>query len=155
KGAFYLYPLPENIGITLDLTKGNRIKEVARDSFADKAGLKRDDIIRFANGTRILTTADMQYVLNPLLEPESKVTLEAERDGQPIKAVLELSGDWRASDVSWRKSIRIRSFHNNFTRHLVALKPEEKDKLGIDRARFAYRLTDSKGEVQEAGFLKD
>ena len=153
-GAFFLFPLPENIGITLDLTRGNQIKAIKPDSFAQKANLKVNDTIRFANGVRILTCADMQHVLNKL-EPESTLTLEIERKGRPLKALVELSGDWRASDVSWRKSIRMRAFNNNFTRHLVALPATEKDRLGIDREQIAYRLTDSKGEVQEAGLMKN
>jgi serine protease Do len=153
QGAFFLYPLPENVGIKLDLTKGNRIKEIVKGSFADNSGLKPHDTIRFANDIRVLTTADMQYVLDKL-EPDSKLTLAVERDGKAFKAVLELSGNWRASDVSWRKSVRIRSFHNNFIRNLASLTADEKDRLGINRANIAYRLTDSKAEVQEAGLLK-
>jgi hypothetical protein len=153
-GPFFLYPLPDNIGIKLDLTKGNQIKEIARGSFAEKGGLKSNDTIRFANGTRILTCADLQHVLNRL-EPESKLTVEVERAGQRVQAELLLSGNWRASDVSWRKSIRVRSYSNNFTRHLTPLAQDEKDRLAIERDRIAFRLTESKGEVQEAGLLKD
>ena len=89
KGAFFLYPLPENVGIELDLTLGNRIKEVRENSFAENAGLRVNDTIRFANGVRVLTCADMQHVLNKL-EPESTLTLEIERKGRPVQAVLEL-----------------------------------------------------------------
>src|SRR5207244_9574272 len=37
-GAFFLYPLPDNVGIKLDLIKGNQVVEVVKDSFAEKAG---------------------------------------------------------------------------------------------------------------------
>lgn len=154
QGAFFFYPLPENIGIKLDLTKGNRVKEIVKDSFADKAGLKANDTIRSANGTRVLTTADMQYALDKL-EPNGKLIVEALRDDRPVRAVLELSGNWRASDVSWRKSVRVRAFQNNFTRYLAALSDAEKGQLGIERGHLAYRLTESKGEAQDAGLLKN
>jgi hypothetical protein len=154
KGAFFLYPLPENVGIKLDLAKCNQVKAIVKGSAAEKSGLKANDVIRFANGTRILTTADLQYVLDKL-EPESKLIIDAERDGQPVKATLELSGDWRASDVSWRKSIRVRAVFNNLTRNVVPLSKEEKARLGVAAEQIAYRLNDSKGEVQEAGLQKN
>ena len=153
EGAFFFFPLPENIGIKLDLTQGNRIKAIFKDSFAEKSGLKPNDTIRFANGTRILTTADMQSVLDKM-KPESKLTVDAERDGQPLQVVLELSGNWRASDVSWRKSVRVRAFFNDFTRYLAPLAPSDKAKLGLEPEKIAYRLSDIKGDVQKAGFLK-
>jgi serine protease Do len=153
QGPFFLYPVPDNIGIKLDIIKGNVIKEIVKGSFADKGGLKPSDTIRTANGKRVLTIADLQYVLNKL-DSESKLTVAAERDGKPVTAVLELSGNWRASDVSWRKSIRVRSRFNDFTRPLVPVPAEEKQRLGIKQGDLAYRLTESKGEVKEAGLLQ-
>src|SRR5262249_15216763 len=73
----------------------------------------------------------------------------------PTTLVLELSGNWRASDVSWRKSIRIRANAGNFSRYLVALPDKEKDGLGIDRADLAFRLIDARGEMQAAGLQKN
>ena len=64
------------------------------------------------------------------------------------------AGDWRAADVSWRKSIRLRSNQNQFTRYLDVLSVDAKEKLNIPRDRLALRLFDSKGEAQAAGFLK-
>ena len=153
-GAFFLYPLPDNIGIRLDLTQGNRIREIAKDSFAGKAGLQANDTIRSANGLRVLTCADMQHVLDKLA-PKSKLTLEVDRKGRSFEVVLDLAGDWRASDVSWRKSIRMRANHNNFTRFLSALSAKEKAELGIEADRLAFRLTETRGEVAEAGFVKN
>jgi serine protease Do len=153
-GPFFLYPLPDNVGIKLDLTECNRIKEIVKDSFAAKAGLQPNDKVLFANGTRVLTTADLQFVLNGL-EPESQLTLEVERAGKPTTAVLQLEGSWRASDVSWRKSIKVRAFRNDFIRFLTPLQPAEKTRLGIDKDHLAFRLQDSKAEAQEAGLRKD
>ncbi len=104
-GAFYLYPLPETVGIKLDTTKGNLVKEVRPRTFAEQAGVLQGDIIRAANGQRVLTCADMQYVLDKLA-PTSKLTLTIERKQRTFDVELQLTGNWRASDVSWRKSIR-------------------------------------------------
>src|SRR5206468_3529977 len=93
-GAFFLYPLPETIGIKLDTTKGNKVKEVRANTLAEKAGVRAGDIIRSANGSRILTCADVQYVLNKL-EPGSKLTLLVERKGRTFDIDIELTGNWR------------------------------------------------------------
>jgi serine protease Do len=152
-GAFYLYPLPETVGIKLDLVKGNKVKEVRPDTFAAKAGMRVGDIIKSANGQRVMTCADMQYVLNKL-DANSKLTLQVERKSRTVEVELELKGDWRASDVSWRKSVRIRSNQNAFTRNLLALQPAEKNGLGIDKEKIAFRLNDSQGEAKTAGLMK-
>ena len=152
-GPFFMYPLPETIGIKLDLTKGNKIKEVRPNTFAENAGLRANDLIRTANGMRILTTADMQYVLDKIDSP-GELNLEIVRKDKTIKKVIELTGNWRASDVSWRKSIRMRSNFNPFTRNIFMLKPNEKDDLGIEREQIAFRLNDAIGDVQAAGLKK-
>ncbi len=152
-GAFYFYPLPETVGIKLDRTKGNKVQEVRAGTFADKAGVRPGDSIHTANGQRVMTCADMQSVLDKLA-PVSKLKLEIERKGRTLDFELELTGNWRASDVSWRKSIRIRSNQNNFTRNLVPLQPAEKNDLSIARERIAFRLNDSLGEAQTAGLKK-
>ena len=153
-GAFYLYPLPENIGIKLDLAKTNKIKTILPNSIAEKYDLRVGDLVRQANGVRVITTADVQFVLDKL-DTKSTLTLDLDRKGKAVQVALELSGNWRASDVSWRKSIRMRSNQNSFTRNLFQLKPVEKDELGIPRERIAFRLNDSLGDVQKAGFLKN
>jgi hypothetical protein len=152
-GAFFLYPLPENIGIKLDLAKTNKIKAILPNSIAEKHDLRVGDSIRRANGQRIITTADMQYVLDKLDSP-GKLTLDLDRKGKAVQVEMELTGNWRASDVSWRKSIRMRSSQNAFTRNLFPLRLVEKDELGIPRERLGFRLNDSMGDVQKAGFQK-
>jgi len=155
RGSLWLYPPMENIGVKLDLKEGNLVREVLPDSFAARTGVQTGDRLRSANGSRVLTIADLQFVLNGL-ESRSQLTLEADRAGQPLKAVLELDGDWRRSDVSWRKSIRLRAFHtSNLGRYLATIKGAEKTNLGIPDDDVAFRLMDSKGELLDAGLRKD
>src|SRR5262249_37932907 len=80
---------------------------------------------------------------------------EAERDGKPLTAVLELEGDWRRTDSSWRMSARRGGFRSNFIRSLRALTADEKTKLAIPLDQIAFRLMESKAEVQGAGLRKD
>jgi hypothetical protein len=154
KGASWFYPLPDTIGIKLDRTKGNEVVEIAAGSFADKAGLKAGDVLRSANETRLITIADFQSVLNGL-EPRSRLTLALERAGKPVTAVLELDGDWRRADVSWRKSVRIRAtVGGNLSRFLTPLSEGDKKNVGIPGQDIAFRLAESKGEADAAGLRK-
>ena len=81
--SLWLYPLPDNVGIKLDAKLGNLINEIVADSFAAKAGLQPGDRIRSANGSRIVTVSDLQFLLNGL-EAKSKLTVNVERDGKPV-----------------------------------------------------------------------
>ncbi len=55
EGAFdiesiWVYPLPSNIGMPIDVDSGNVIEKVTQGSFAQKAGVKDGDTIRTMNG---------------------------------------------------------------------------------------------------------
>src|SRR6267378_3866723 len=45
----WLYPLPENIGLTLDIDQGNRILRVDADSAAAACGSRAGDVLRQVN----------------------------------------------------------------------------------------------------------
>lgn len=153
--SLWLYPLPDNLGMQLDMKLGNVIKEVMPGSFADKAGLQAGDHIRSANGTRVLTIADLQFVLNSL-EGSSKLAVEVERDGNPLSAGLDLDGDWKRWDVSWRKSIRLMTWRNApFTRLLTTLQPKEREKHGIAAGELGLRLVADSPDAQKLGLRKD
>src|SRR5262249_22615549 len=153
--SLWLYPLPDNLGVQLDPKLGNMIKEVTLGSFADKAGLQTGDQIRSANGTRVLTIADLQFVLNSL-EGNSKLALEVERDGKPLSVALDLDGDWKRWDVSWRKSIRLMTWRNApFTRLLTTLQPKEREKHGIAEGELGLRMVADSPDAQKLGLRKD
>ena len=153
--SLWLYPLPDNVGIKLDAKLGNIVREIKPDSFAAKAGMQAGDRIRSANGSRVVTVADLQFVLNGL-EAKSQLTLQAERDGKPVTAMLELDGDWRRTDPTWRKSVRLMTWRQApFTRFLTALPNAEKTKLGIPAENFAFRLARDSAEAQKVGLRKD
>lgn len=105
KPMLFQYPLPENIGITLDVDRNNVVKAVLPGSPAEKAGLRAEDVLTRADQTRVLSTADLQFALNPLAEP-GVVTLQVRRGGMARRPVtLALPAGWRVTDISWRQSI--------------------------------------------------
>jgi predicted metalloprotease with PDZ domain len=147
KGAFrkdsvYSYPLPENIGLKLELVQGNRVEEVLANSPAAKAGLKAGDRLRSANDTRVLTGADLQHALTEVAA-DNKLTIAVERDGKTTTFALDLPADWRRMDVSWRRSV-------NFLFNILGqtnvgffgetLPEKEKAKLSVPADGLGYRI---------------
>lgn len=137
KDSLWIYPLPENIGLTLDLVEGNRIKQVKAGSFADKGGLKPGDLLQSANGILLLTPADLEHALNAVAA-DGKLEIKASRQDKPVSATLKLTGNWKHRDLSWRKSIRelqpVVGFYGG------PLKPDDKARLKIPADDLAFRL---------------
>lgn len=59
-------PLPERIGLLLDLDAGNVVSEVKADSPAARAGIEAKDRILTMNGTPVYSGADVSWVVNLL-----------------------------------------------------------------------------------------
>ncbi len=104
KRMLFQYPLPENIGITLNVDTNNVVKSVRPDSPAQRVGVKPGDVVVAANDTPVLTSADLQFILNGVPEPGT-VTLQVTRNQRPLKPMmLRLTRGWRETDISWRPS---------------------------------------------------
>jgi hypothetical protein len=101
----WVYPLPENVGITLAVDEGDRIVQVKANSPAEQTGLRKDDRLTSVNDVPVATFADVQYALHraPAL---GKIPLTWERSGKSHKGQLVLPEGWRKTDVSWRWSLR-------------------------------------------------
>jgi hypothetical protein len=153
--ALWLYPLPDNVGLKLDPKLGNVVREVVADSFADTAGMKPGDRLRSANGTRVITIADLQFVLNGL-DATSKLTLDLERDGRLATATLELEGDWKRWDVTWRKSVRLTTWRAApLTRQWIGLHPKDRADLGVAEGNLALRVLGDTPDGQKLGLRKE
>lgn len=142
KDSVYSYPLPENIGLKLDLVKGSEITEVLAGSPAAKAGAKAGDRLQSANDTRVLSIADLQHALNEIAA-DNKLTITVERESKALKLGLDLPDGWRRLDVSWRRSV-------NFLFNILgqtnvgffgeALSEKDKVALSIPADGLAYRI---------------
>jgi hypothetical protein len=98
----YPWPAPETIGLTLAPEDIARVKEVAPDSIASKAGIKPGDELTKINGQPLTSIADVSWTLHRA--PESG-TLDAIvfRSGEERPLKLDLPLGWRLkSDISGR-----------------------------------------------------
>ncbi len=102
---FWVYPLPENVGLTLDNDRGNRVAAVAAGSAAARAGLKAGDLVQSLNGIPVASFGDAQYALHKA-PASGTIPVEWARDGKPIKAGLAVAAGWRKTDLKWRPSMR-------------------------------------------------
>src|SRR5207253_40133 len=60
----WVYPLPENVGLTLEVDRGNRVKAVTPESPAAKAGMQTGDTLKTLNGYSVASFADAQFALH-------------------------------------------------------------------------------------------
>jgi predicted metalloprotease with PDZ domain len=138
------YPLPENVGLTLEVDRGNHVRAVAGGTPAAKAGVRPGDVIREVNGVVVASQADFQYGLHRA-PWKGKVALSWERGGKPHAAELELADGWKKTNITWRPSLL--DILPALTVYGDDLTAEEKKALGLGPRRLAFRQ-DSKVHSQ-------
>jgi predicted metalloprotease with PDZ domain len=100
----WVYPLPENVGLTLEVDRGNHVRAVARGSPAERAGLRPGDVLQALGGQRQASIADVQYSLNQA-PGRGTVPVSWLRGPRPMSASLRLKPGWRKTDITWRPSL--------------------------------------------------
>lgn len=99
------YPHPKILGLIFDPQKKATLKEVAAESIAAGAGLKKGDEIASLNGQPLLSIADVQWILHNLPSDATSLDAEVLRNGSTEKLTLELPDGWKQlDDTSWRVS---------------------------------------------------
>ena len=136
----WVYPLPENIGLTLDIDVGNRVKSVRTGSPADRAGLKPGDFINTLNGYPVASFADATYALHKA-PARGVVPITWNREGHTRSATLDVADGWRKTDLTWRPSMLDLLPTTPFNGD--DLTAEEKKKLGLPETRAAFHQNES------------
>lgn len=145
---FWIWPEPKQVGLTMDQRRQSEVTEVIKDSSASMAGIRPGDRLNSLGGQRILTKYDIQWVLNQTDYKSRSIPFSIIRNDFPIEGKLNLPAGWKVgdpADYQWR-------VRNVFTEHMNKFLPtpgfigtqlfvSEKRDLGIDRDRFALRLT--------------
>lgn len=127
------YPLPDNLGLSIDPKDGRRIQKVQDGSPAAQAGLKAGESVTHVNGQAITSIADIQWVLHHLPNTKAHVTVRGRDSGEKT---LELKAGWKKTDISWRGSIwslspRLRVWTPELTRFERDEKGVPRDQLGL------------------------
>ncbi len=97
-----LYPLPENIGFSLERDSGITVKSVKAGTPAARAGLRVGDQLLQVGETPILSQGDVIHRLNDVWGTV-RLPLVVWRKGAKKKLTVSLSGDaWRKTEIHWR-----------------------------------------------------
>jgi S1-C subfamily serine protease len=132
----WVYPLPENIGITLDLDRGGRVKEVAAASPAEKVGLRAGDTLVRLNTRPVHSFADAQHALHGA-PARGAVPVTWSRDGAEHKGELELADGWKKTNITWRPSLM--DLLPSLPLFGSDLSAADKKSLGLAPGRLAFR----------------
>jgi hypothetical protein len=150
--SVWVYPMPECVGMQIDVDSGNRAAEVVKESFAAQADIKPSDVILTMNGQAIISQADMQWVLHNLPKTAT-LRVEIERDGEKLTKTLSLSGNWKKSDISWRGSLW--SLRPKLKLWAPELSAEKKAELGLKPDALALEVRWIPNEGAQAAGLKN
>jgi serine protease Do len=132
----WVYPLPENIGLTLAAEQQNRVKEVKARSAAAAVGLKPGDLLVEVNRLPVNSFGDLQYALHRA-PTQGTIPIHWRHEGQVKEGTLALLKDWKQTDLSWRPSLR--SLEPASGLHGVDLAAEEKKTLALGPKQLAFR----------------
>lgn len=134
--AAFRYPLPDNLGLVLEVDRGNVVATIAEGSPAAQLGLRPGDRLEQVADVPIHSLADVQYALDGAPET-GQIDVIWTRDGQRHQGVMELPARWRRHDITWRASMYSwiaapRLFGPDLT-------SQEKQALGLPPHRLAFR----------------
>jgi len=143
------YPLPENIGLRLEVNRGNIVETVFDDTAAANAGLKPGDKLRRLNGVPIHSFGDAQYALD-IAPKTASIEISWQRGDETMQGKVALPEGWRRSDLAWRTSAQ--HLLSSGGMYGMDLTVEEKKSLGLAPKHLAFRqkATLSK-QAREAG----
>ena len=134
------YPMPDVVGLSLDLKEKASVKSVAAGSPAEKGGFKAGDAIRRLGGQPVLSVADVQWVLQTAKEP-CTIDAEVDRDGKTAKASLVLGEGWRRrDDFTWRTQVWGMRHRLLGVQPMESLPADERQKQGLAADALALRI---------------
>lgn len=136
RDELWVYPLPENVGITLDVDRGDVVKSVAPGSVAAKAGLKSGDVLARLNGYPVASFADAQYALHKAPKSGS-IPAEWRRGSDQMEGALDVADGWRKTNITWRASLL--DILPSLPISGEDLSAAEKAALGLPESRAAFR----------------
>lgn len=132
----WVFPEPANLGLTLEIDQGNKVRGVRPGSLAATAGLQAGDVLRRLDGRSIASVADLQYALHQIPQT-ARITMAWQRGTKDLEALVTLPSGWRETDISWRWSLK--SLKPLPQVQGEDLSPAERMALGLPDSRLAFR----------------
>jgi serine protease Do len=154
---FDVWPLPENVGLTVDRDHGLLVTSVAPGSAADKAGIKPHDILGAAGGRRCFSQADFRGVLHRGPRGPGEIEIWWTRDSQVLSGKLAVPENWRKTVLDWRMSVSqgiVGAYPGFFP---LAINEKRREKFKIPAGQMAiepYMGDDPKNPPYAAGIRK-
>lgn len=134
------YPHPKSIGLVLDARFPARVKSVAKDSAAAKAGFQVGDDLLSIQSQPLVSMADVQWALNQIPARGAEVQVQTKRGDQTQTITLSLPEGWRRwDDPSWRVSSWMMRRIAGGGMRLLPLDESERQKLDL-RSPMALRV---------------
>ena len=158
--VLYPWPMPEVIGMNFDRRKRATLKNIAPDSPASKAGLRRGDEILRVNEQPIISIADVQWILHNADQTDS-LKINYRRSGQLAAAEITLAPKWREqSDISWRTSSWALRRMTSGGLVLESLPEDKRKAAGVGENQLALRVMHvgqygKHAAAKKAGFRKN
>lgn len=101
----WVYPQPGNVGLEMDVNRGDRVTAVVPESPAARVGIRANDVIRSVNGLPVRSIADLQHALHRG-PAAGKVAVTWQRGEASVQSEITLVAGWKKTDVSWRWSLK-------------------------------------------------
>jgi membrane-associated protease RseP (regulator of RpoE activity) len=156
----YPMPMPETVGITLEADQLAKVKAVAADSIAARAGVQAGDEFQLLGGQLLMSIADFSWALNRAPEAGA-LPARVKRGATELALTLALPDGWRAkSDISRRVGTWPMRGMASGGMVLVDLSDEERAKRGLanDQLGLFVKFLGQFGKhaaAKNAGFMKD
>ena len=133
------FPMPDLLGLSLDVNEAATVKAVEADSPAAKGRFKVGDRITHLDGQPMISIADVQWVLQNARKGAT-IRAEVDRSGTRAKASLRLAAGWRRKDELWRVIVWSMRHRLLGTKPLAELDAAAKRALGVRPDGLALRV---------------
>ncbi|MBI1374826.1 MAG: PDZ domain-containing protein [Phycisphaera sp.] len=101
----WVWPLPENVGLTVDRDHGLRVTKVTPGSPAAKAGMQPGDELAAAGDRLLFGQADFRGVLHRGPKAAGDIDVVYRRGDDIKQATLHLADGWRKTVLDWRMTM--------------------------------------------------
>jgi S1-C subfamily serine protease len=153
-----VWPLPENVGITLDRDHGLLVKNVEPGSAAALAGVQAGDILVAAGERKLFGQADFRGVLHRGPKGDGEIPVYWRRDGEPKHGMLLVKDGWRKTILDWRMSVAEGNIGASPGFFPLRASEEQRGASGLQAGEKAVRVyigPNMRGNAREAGLKND